>query len=112
MAAVALFGAGRIGAIHAANVAAHPGLSLKYVVDPVAEAAARIAEAHGVQVVTPEAALADPEVAGVIVPAPQIGTWTSAWPPPRPARRSSARSRSTSTWPAPEPPVRRWPGRG
>jgi myo-inositol 2-dehydrogenase / D-chiro-inositol 1-dehydrogenase len=70
MAAVALFGAGRIGAIHAANVAEHPGLSLKYVVDPVAEAAGRIAEAHGARLATAAAALADPEVAGVIVASP------------------------------------------
>ncbi|HTX48804.1 MAG TPA: inositol 2-dehydrogenase [Caulobacteraceae bacterium] len=70
MAAVALFGAGRIGAIHAANAAAHPKLSLKYVVDPVAEAAARIAEAHGAMLARAEAALADSEIAGVIVASP------------------------------------------
>jgi myo-inositol 2-dehydrogenase/D-chiro-inositol 1-dehydrogenase len=69
-AAVALFGAGRIGAIHAASVAAHPKLSLKYVVDPVSEAAGRIAEAQAAKVVTMEAALADSEVAGVIVASP------------------------------------------
>jgi predicted dehydrogenase len=33
MTAVALFGAGRIGKIHAANLAAQPGARLKYVVD-------------------------------------------------------------------------------
>ena len=67
MSAVALFGAGRIGAIHAANAAAHPGLTLKYVVDPAADAAARLAQAHSAIVTTAEAALADPEVAGVII---------------------------------------------
>jgi myo-inositol 2-dehydrogenase/D-chiro-inositol 1-dehydrogenase len=67
MAAIALFGAGRIGAIHAANAAAHPGLTLKYVVDPVADAAQRLAAPFGAQVASAAAALADPEVAGVIV---------------------------------------------
>jgi len=30
---VALFGAGRIGAIHAGNIARQPGVRLKYIVD-------------------------------------------------------------------------------
>jgi myo-inositol 2-dehydrogenase/D-chiro-inositol 1-dehydrogenase len=67
MSAVALFGAGRIGAIHAANVAAIPVLTLKYVVDPIADAATRLAAAHGVIVATAGEALADPEIRGVIV---------------------------------------------
>jgi len=67
MPALALFGAGRIGAVHAANAAAHPGLELKYVVDPVADAAERLAARFGAVVVGAEAALADPEVGGVIV---------------------------------------------
>jgi myo-inositol 2-dehydrogenase/D-chiro-inositol 1-dehydrogenase len=67
MAAVALFGAGRIGAIHAANAAAHPRLTLKYVVDPLADAAARLARSHGAVVATAEAALADRDIAGVII---------------------------------------------
>jgi myo-inositol 2-dehydrogenase/D-chiro-inositol 1-dehydrogenase len=67
MAALALFGAGRIGGIHAANAAAHPGLSLKYVVDPVADAARRLAAKFGAAVASAEAALGDSEVAGVIV---------------------------------------------
>jgi myo-inositol 2-dehydrogenase/D-chiro-inositol 1-dehydrogenase len=65
--AIALFGAGRIGAIHAANAAAHAGLRLKYVVDPVAASAERLAARFGAEVTTAEAALADPEIAGVIV---------------------------------------------
>lgn len=70
MLALALFGAGRIGAIHAANAAAHPKLSLKYVVDPVAEAAGRIAGAHGAGVAAVDTALADPQIAGVIIASP------------------------------------------
>ena len=67
MPAVALFGAGRIGAIHAANAAAHPGLTLKYVVDPVAAAGERLAAAHGASVTTAVDALADPNIDGVII---------------------------------------------
>ena len=37
---VAVFGAGRIGRIHATNVAALPGVSLKFVCDPVNASAA------------------------------------------------------------------------
>ena len=41
---VAVFGAGRIGRIHAATVAALPGVNLKFVCDPVADSAAALAE--------------------------------------------------------------------
>jgi len=44
---VALFGAGRIGAIHAGNIARQPGVRLKYVVDVDAAAAAKLAGQHG-----------------------------------------------------------------
>ena len=46
---VALFGAGRIGAIHAGNIARQPGVRLKYVVDVDASAAAKLAQSHGAQ---------------------------------------------------------------
>ena len=46
---VALFGAGRIGAIHAGNIARQPGVRLKYVVDVDAAAAAKLAQSHGAQ---------------------------------------------------------------
>ena len=64
---LALFGAGRIGQIHAANVAAHPALALKYVVDPVKAAAEQLAAQHGARVADAKAALADPDVAGVVI---------------------------------------------
>ena len=64
---VALFGAGRIGAIHARNAVAHPGLALKYVVDPVTPMAERLAGEFGAAVAPAEDALADPGVAGVII---------------------------------------------
>ncbi|MET0844085.1 MAG: Gfo/Idh/MocA family oxidoreductase [Mycetocola sp.] len=43
----AIIGAGRIGHVHAANVAAHPGARLGVVVDPVPGAAERLSEAYG-----------------------------------------------------------------
>ena len=43
---VALFGAGRIGAIHAGNIARQPGVRLKYVVDVDAAAATKLAQSH------------------------------------------------------------------
>lgn len=46
-AVLALFGAGRIGAIHAANIARDPTAVLKYVVDVDPQAAARLADAFG-----------------------------------------------------------------
>ena len=61
------FGAGRIGQIHAANVAAHPKAGLRYVVDIDDAAAARLAAAHGAAVADAEVALADAEVDAVII---------------------------------------------
>lgn len=64
---IALIGAGRMGRIHARNVALHPALRLCYVVDPLASAAAEVADAHSASVAELEVALADPTVSGVIV---------------------------------------------
>ncbi|RFO95728.1 inositol 2-dehydrogenase [Rhodoferax lacus] len=64
---VAVFGAGRIGRIHASNLAALPGVQLKYVFDPVPAAAAELAQKHGAQVATIEAALADKSVDAVAI---------------------------------------------
>jgi myo-inositol 2-dehydrogenase/D-chiro-inositol 1-dehydrogenase len=63
----AQFGAGRIGAIHAANLAASGRARLKHVVDVHAPAALALAAKHGAQVSTTEEALADPEVGAVII---------------------------------------------
>jgi len=46
----ALFGAGRIGAMHAANIAANPRAALHSVYDVHAPTAAKVAQAHGAQV--------------------------------------------------------------
>jgi len=63
----AQFGAGRIGAIHAANLARHPGARLRHVVDVHAPATAALAAQHGAQVSDTATALADPQVGAVII---------------------------------------------
>lgn len=42
-----LFGAGRIGAVHAENIARHPGAELRWVIDPSEKAGRELAEATG-----------------------------------------------------------------
>lgn len=64
---VAIFGAGRIGKIHAGNVAAQPGVRLKAVVDPDAAAAAALAAKHGAAVGTVEGVFADASIRAVVI---------------------------------------------
>ena len=62
-----LFGAGRIGAVHAANVARNNEVNIRYVVDAYEPAAKKMAALYDAQVVSVEQALADSEVHGVII---------------------------------------------
>jgi myo-inositol 2-dehydrogenase/D-chiro-inositol 1-dehydrogenase len=64
---VALFGAGRIGRIHARNAAAAAELNLKYIVDPNQAAANALAKVTGAAVVDADAALGDADISGVII---------------------------------------------
>jgi myo-inositol 2-dehydrogenase / D-chiro-inositol 1-dehydrogenase len=64
---VAIFGAGRIGQIHARNAAALPALTLKYVVDPNRAAADELARQTGATVVDLDAVLGDSSISGVII---------------------------------------------
>lgn len=64
---VALFGAGRIGKIHAGNLARHPHAQLRYVVDVHRPSAEALAARHGATVAGMEQALADPGVAAVVI---------------------------------------------
>lgn len=64
---VVLFGAGRIGRIHAANLFAHQGIRLRYVVDTVQTAAAELAQQYGATVTDTDTALSDPAVAAVVI---------------------------------------------
>jgi myo-inositol 2-dehydrogenase/D-chiro-inositol 1-dehydrogenase len=63
----AQFGAGRIGAIHAANLAASGSARLRYVVDVNLAAAQTLATKHGARVTNIGTALGDPEVDAVII---------------------------------------------
>ncbi|GAA0757324.1 inositol 2-dehydrogenase [Ideonella azotifigens] len=67
---VAVFGAGRIGRIHATNLAALPGVRLRSVCDPMAAQAAELASQLGAEVSTPEAVLADPSIDVVAIASP------------------------------------------
>ena len=64
---VALFGAGRIGKIHAANLARQPGMSLKYVVDISPDATAELARQYGAQAAVSESVLGDSSVKAVVI---------------------------------------------
>ena len=63
---VALIGAGRIGKIHAANVAANPRLRLVSVTDST-DAAQALAAQHGSETRSVDQVLADPAIRGVII---------------------------------------------
>jgi myo-inositol 2-dehydrogenase/D-chiro-inositol 1-dehydrogenase len=64
---VAIFGAGRIGKIHAANLVRQPGVRLKYVIDVDAQAAQELATRHGAHVAAVDTALGDPSVGGILI---------------------------------------------
>ena len=62
-----VFGAGRIGAIHAANAAAHPAVNIKYIVDTCEAAARRLADRHRAALAGRGDALADGGIDAVII---------------------------------------------
>lgn len=64
---IALLGAGRIGQIHAANIAAHKETHLWSVVDPNQENAARIAAQYQTQVQTVDQVMNDANVHAVLI---------------------------------------------
>ncbi|MEY4910792.1 MAG: hypothetical protein RL761_455, partial [Pseudomonadota bacterium] len=67
---VAVFGAGRIGRIHASNISALAGVKLKYVCDPMPAAAAEVAQQLGAEVSTIDAVLADKSIGAVAICTP------------------------------------------
>ena len=69
---VAVFGAGRIGRIHASNLAALPGVQLQAICDPSAEAASDLAHSLGAKVSTIEAVLADKQIDAVAICSPTV----------------------------------------
>ena len=62
-----LIGAGRIGRIHAGNIAAHPDASLHCVVDADPKASAELANRTGAKVCDLDSALADDKVDAVVI---------------------------------------------
>ena len=64
---VAIFGAGRIGKIHAGNLVRQSGVRLTHVVDPDAKAAAALAEQHQARVSDTEAVFKDAAVRAVVI---------------------------------------------
>lgn len=70
MVRVALVGAGYIAGSHAAAYAAHPDAEIAYVVDPVAEKAAALAERYGARPLADVEALLDSDVEALSVCTP------------------------------------------
>ena len=64
---VALFGAGRIGKIHAGNLVRQPDVRLKYVVDVDAGAARALADSHGAKVANGDAVFGDATVKVIVI---------------------------------------------
>jgi myo-inositol 2-dehydrogenase/D-chiro-inositol 1-dehydrogenase len=64
---LAQFGAGRIGAIHASNIAAMKDVRLRYVIDVNTEAAKKLAARYGAKVTTEREAFGDPQVGAVLI---------------------------------------------
>ena len=64
---VAVLGAGRIGAIHAGNLAKLPGVRLAYIADPNAEAARALATKLSSKVAEPSQIFADPRITAVVI---------------------------------------------
>jgi myo-inositol 2-dehydrogenase/D-chiro-inositol 1-dehydrogenase len=64
---VAQVGAGRMGAIHGRDAAAHPRLDLAYLIETRSDAAKTLAAELGCGTATFAEALADPDLAGVII---------------------------------------------
>ncbi|KHT51471.1 hypothetical protein RJ43_12450 [Alteromonas macleodii] len=64
---ICLFGAGRIGRIHAKNATENPDVELKYVVDVNEKSAHEVATLYGADVTSVEDALADPTIDAVII---------------------------------------------
>lgn len=67
MISFSLFGAGRMGIVHAQNINANPRATLKYVVDIDGGAASRLAGKYGATATDLETALSDPSIDAVLI---------------------------------------------
>ncbi|HHN8581646.1 inositol 2-dehydrogenase [Providencia rettgeri] len=64
---IALFGAGRIGQVHAVNIAGHKETKLYSVIDPYQPNAVALAEKYQAKVQTTEETMQDPNIQGVLI---------------------------------------------
>ena len=64
---IAIFGAGRIGSVHAANIAAHSKCNLAAIVDPDLDAADRLAGAYGTDVRSADSVFKDVDIEAVFI---------------------------------------------
>ncbi len=67
---VGMFGAGRIGQVHARSVAAHARSRLVAVSDPNRQAAEALAEEHGARILSGDDLLADKDIDAIVIAAP------------------------------------------
>jgi myo-inositol 2-dehydrogenase/D-chiro-inositol 1-dehydrogenase len=67
---IGLLGAGRIGRIHGANIAAHPRARLAVVADADAAAAQRIAAAHGASISSADAIITAADIDAIVICTP------------------------------------------
>jgi len=83
----AIIGASRIGVVHAGAIASHPDAELVLVADPVGDAAARLAAAHGARstTVVDDVFVAD-DVDAVIIGSPTTNTSIRSSPGSRPGK--------------------------
>ncbi|AZO04516.1 MULTISPECIES: inositol 2-dehydrogenase [unclassified Mesorhizobium] len=63
----ALFGAGLIGSVHAKNLARHPDVRLRTIVDPRRDAAERIAAGTGAEIADTATVMNDPSIKAVVI---------------------------------------------
>ncbi|MGF1689411.1 inositol 2-dehydrogenase [Photobacterium japonica] len=64
---IALFGAGRIGQVHAVNIASHPETNVYSIIDPYQEGAQKLATKYDAILQSVEQAMADPNVHAVCI---------------------------------------------
>lgn len=67
---IAVFGAGRIGRIHATNLASQPGVRLKFICDAIPAAAEELAQTLGAEVASIETILSDTSIDAVAICSP------------------------------------------
>ena len=65
--AIALFGAGRIGRVHADNIDRHPSTQIKYIVDPFGSGAAELSEKYHCSAVDEDTVFSDDSIDAIVI---------------------------------------------